>query len=153
MSIISILPPNLNLTLLVQHWQFQYAHNIFFWSVLLYHNYFLKFYTFCSKNGLELVPQPAYSQGKTRIISDAQTDSNWDLPGQHQGGLGGDIASKNLEPDDLARYSPIASRWAWSNGDCYCELNVQITTICICWWVLFSLNSFCCLVCIKLLKN
>ena len=28
------------------------------------------------------------------------------------------------------------------NGDCYCELNVQITTICICWWVLLSLNSY-----------
>ena len=54
--------------------------------------------------------QPAYSQGKTQIISDAQTDSNWDLPGQNPGGLGGAIASKNLEPDDLGRYSHIASR-------------------------------------------
>ncbi|XP_039058858.1 uncharacterized protein LOC120202511 isoform X3 [Hibiscus syriacus] len=66
--------------------------------------------TASSNNGLELVPRPVYSQGKTQIISDAQTDSNWDLPGQHQGGLGGGIASKNLEPDDLGRYSPIASR-------------------------------------------
>ncbi|KAK6259224.1 hypothetical protein SCA6_013698 [Theobroma cacao] len=62
-----------------------------------------------SKNALELVPQQAYSQGKMQVTSDAQTDSNWDLPGQHQGGLGGGIASKNLEPDDLGRYSPIAS--------------------------------------------
>ncbi|XWS44618.1 hypothetical protein CRYUN_Cryun15aG0063400 [Craigia yunnanensis] len=65
--------------------------------------------TTSSKNVLELVTQPAYSQGKTQIISDAQTDTNWDLSSQHQGGLGGGIASKNLEPDDLGRYSPIAS--------------------------------------------
>ncbi|KAK6287204.1 hypothetical protein POUND7_013383 [Theobroma cacao] len=68
-----------------------------------------------SKNALELVPQQAYSQGKTQVTSDAQTDSNWDLPGQHQGGLGGGIASKNLEPDDLGRYSPIASRTSTAN--------------------------------------
>ncbi|XP_022741051.1 uncharacterized protein LOC111292760 isoform X6 [Durio zibethinus] len=68
-----------------------------------------------SKNGLELVPQPAYSQGKTQIISDAQTNSNWDLPGQNQGGLGGGIALKNLEPDDLGRHSPIASRTSTAN--------------------------------------
>ncbi|PPD84977.1 hypothetical protein GOBAR_DD18086 [Gossypium barbadense] len=63
-----------------------------------------------SKNGLELMPQPVFSHGKTQIVSDAQTDSNWDLPGQYQGGSGGGIVSKNLEPDDLGRYSPIASR-------------------------------------------
>ncbi|XP_017985421.1 PREDICTED: uncharacterized protein LOC18611988 isoform X2 [Theobroma cacao] len=68
-----------------------------------------------SKNALELVPQQAYSQGKTQVTSDAQTDSNWDLPDQHQGGLGGGIASKNLEPDDLGRYSPIASRTSTAN--------------------------------------
>ncbi|WRX09611.1 hypothetical protein QQP08_002098 [Theobroma cacao] len=68
-----------------------------------------------SKNALELVPQQAYSQGKMQVTSDAQTDSNWDLPGQHQGGLGGGIASKNLEPDDLGRYSPIASRTSTAN--------------------------------------
>ncbi|KAE8655928.1 hypothetical protein F3Y22_tig00117016pilonHSYRG00678 [Hibiscus syriacus] len=56
------------------------------------------------------MPRPVYSQGKTQMISDAQTDTNWDLPGQHQGGLGGGIASKNLEPEDLGTYSPIASR-------------------------------------------
>ncbi|XP_039066630.1 uncharacterized protein LOC120212361 [Hibiscus syriacus] len=65
--------------------------------------------TASNKNGLELVPQLVFSQGKAQIISDAQTDSNWDLPGQHQGGLGGGIALTNLEPDDLGRYSPIAS--------------------------------------------
>ncbi|KAE8666000.1 Heat shock protein [Hibiscus syriacus] len=63
-----------------------------------------------AKNGLELVPQPTYSQGKMQIISDAQKDAQWDLPGQHQGGLGGGIASKDLELDDLGRYSPIPSR-------------------------------------------
>ncbi|XP_022774810.1 uncharacterized protein LOC111316871 isoform X3 [Durio zibethinus] len=78
--------------------------------------------TTSSKNGLELVPRPAYSQGKTQIISDAQTDSNWDLPAQHQGGLGGGIASKNLEPDDLGRYSPIASRTYTAN-----EMPTQLT--------------------------
>ncbi|TYI86192.1 hypothetical protein E1A91_D04G048300v1 [Gossypium mustelinum] len=66
--------------------------------------------TASSKNGLELMPQPVFSHGKTQIVSDAQTDSNWDLPGQYQGGSGGGIVSKNLEPDDLGRYSPIASR-------------------------------------------
>ncbi|XP_039053522.1 uncharacterized protein LOC120195624 isoform X2 [Hibiscus syriacus] len=66
--------------------------------------------TASSNNGLELMPRPVYSQGKTQMISDAQTDTNWDLPGQHQGGLGGGIASKNLEPEDLGTYSPIASR-------------------------------------------
>ncbi|XP_021301066.1 uncharacterized protein LOC110429375 isoform X2 [Herrania umbratica] len=71
--------------------------------------------TTSSKNGLELVPQQAYSQGKTQVTSDSQTDSNWDLPGQRQGGLGGGIASKNLEPDDLGRYSPIASRTSIAN--------------------------------------
>ncbi|KAG8501642.1 hypothetical protein CXB51_004063 [Gossypium anomalum] len=65
--------------------------------------------TASSKNGLELVPQSVFSHGKTQIVSDAQTDSNWNLPGQYQGGSGGGIVSKNLEPDDLGRYSPIAS--------------------------------------------
>ncbi|GMI67160.1 hypothetical protein like AT5G23490 [Hibiscus trionum] len=68
-----------------------------------------------SKNGLELVPHSTYSQGKTQIISDAQKDSQWDLPGQHQGGLSGGIASKNLEFDDAGRYSPIPSRTSTPN--------------------------------------
>ncbi|PPD72311.1 hypothetical protein GOBAR_DD30786 [Gossypium barbadense] len=68
-----------------------------------------------SKNGLELVPQPTYSLGKTQLISDAQKDFKWDVPSQQQGGLGGGVASKNLEPDDLGRYSPIASRASTPN--------------------------------------
>ncbi|XWS29960.1 hypothetical protein CRYUN_Cryun24cG0075900 [Craigia yunnanensis] len=71
--------------------------------------------TTSSKNGIQLVPQPAYSQEKTQIIFHAQTDSNWDLPGQHQRALGGGIASKNLEPADSGRYSPIASRTSTAN--------------------------------------
>ncbi|KAA3475553.1 Retrotransposon gag protein [Gossypium australe] len=62
-----------------------------------------------SKNGLELVPQPTYSLGKTQLLSGAPKDFKWDLPSQQQGGLGGGVASKKLEPDDLGRYSPIAS--------------------------------------------
>ncbi|XP_039042480.1 uncharacterized protein LOC120181422 [Hibiscus syriacus] len=60
--------------------------------------------------GAALPTSPTYSQGKMQIISDAQKDAQWDLPGQHQGGLGGGIASKDLELDDLGRYSPIPSR-------------------------------------------
>ncbi|KAL1104199.1 hypothetical protein V6Z11_D04G050200 [Gossypium hirsutum] len=60
--------------------------------------------------GPTLTASPVFSHGKTQIVSDAQTHSNWDLPGQYQGGSGGGIVSKNLEPDDLWRYSPIASR-------------------------------------------
>ncbi|XVF58892.1 hypothetical protein PTKIN_Ptkin07bG0102600 [Pterospermum kingtungense] len=62
-----------------------------------------------SKKGLELLTPSAYSLGKAQIISDDQTDTNWDLPGHHQGGLSGGIATKKLEPDDFGRYSPIAS--------------------------------------------
>ncbi|XVF14715.1 hypothetical protein REPUB_Repub09cG0085500 [Reevesia pubescens] len=65
--------------------------------------------------GATLTISPAYPQGKTQIVSDAQTDSNWDLPSQYQGGLGGGIASKDLEPDDLGRFSPIASRTSTAN--------------------------------------
>ncbi|XP_058008864.1 uncharacterized protein LOC110648159 isoform X2 [Hevea brasiliensis] len=63
------------------------------------------------KNGLELVSQPAYSLGKIPMTSpDAQT-SDWDrdLLSHQQRGLGGAVA-KNLESDDLGRYSPLASR-------------------------------------------
>ncbi|XP_038721653.1 uncharacterized protein LOC120013785 isoform X2 [Tripterygium wilfordii] len=62
-----------------------------------------------NKNELELVPQPMYSQGKMPINSDGQTAADWDLSGHHQYGLGGNVA-KNLETDDVARYSPLASR-------------------------------------------
>ncbi|XP_039042781.1 uncharacterized protein LOC120181788 isoform X2 [Hibiscus syriacus] len=74
-----------------------------------------------SKNGLELVTQPTYSQGKMQINSDAQKDAQWDLPGQHQGGLGGGILSKDLELDDLGRYSPIPSRTSTPN-----EITIQL---------------------------
>ncbi|KAA8538841.1 hypothetical protein F0562_025533 [Nyssa sinensis] len=65
--------------------------------------------TTSTKNGLELVPQQAYSHGSTPISSDPQTTTDWDLLGHHQSGLGGAVA-KNLEPDELGRYSPLASR-------------------------------------------
>uniref|UniRef100_A0A5B6ZEA9 DUF7046 domain-containing protein n=1 Tax=Davidia involucrata TaxID=16924 RepID=A0A5B6ZEA9_DAVIN len=62
-----------------------------------------------NKNGLELVPQPAYSHGNVPTSSDPQTTTDWDLLGHHRSGLGGAVA-KNLEPDDLGRYSPLESR-------------------------------------------
>ncbi|RVX21577.1 hypothetical protein CK203_002335 [Vitis vinifera] len=62
------------------------------------------------KNGLELVPQPAYSPGMIPSSSDVQTPSNWNIPGHHQSGFGG--MAKNLESEDLGRYSPPASRMA-----------------------------------------
>ncbi|KAJ9146544.1 hypothetical protein P3X46_028793 [Hevea brasiliensis] len=62
-----------------------------------------------NKNGLELVPQPTYSDGKIPMTSlDAQT-TDWDLLSQQQRGLGGAV-SKNLELDDVVRRSPLASR-------------------------------------------
>jgi hypothetical protein len=66
---------------------------------------------FCqNKNGLELVPQPPYSHGKIPVSSsDAQTATDWELSSRHQIGLGG-VAARNLEPDDLGRYPPLASR-------------------------------------------
>ncbi|XP_038707609.1 uncharacterized protein LOC120002839 isoform X1 [Tripterygium wilfordii] len=62
-----------------------------------------------NKNGLELVPQPTYSQGKMSINSNGQTATDWDLSGYRQYGLGGNVA-KNLGSDDVGRYSPLASR-------------------------------------------
>ncbi|KAL2528334.1 hypothetical protein Fot_20935 [Forsythia ovata] len=60
------------------------------------------------KIGLELVPQPVYSNGK--ITSSApHTTMDGDLLGYHQRGLG-NAATKNPEPDNLGRYSPLASR-------------------------------------------
>ncbi|CAI9763379.1 unnamed protein product [Fraxinus pennsylvanica] len=59
------------------------------------------------KIGLELVPRPVYSNGK--ITSSApHTTMDGDLMGHHQSGLG--AATKNSEPDDLGRYSPLSSR-------------------------------------------
>ncbi|XP_052176434.1 uncharacterized protein LOC127790791 isoform X2 [Diospyros lotus] len=60
-----------------------------------------------NKNGLELVPQPAFSHGNLPITSDTHAD--WDTVGHHQSGLG-DGAAKHPEPDDRLRYSPLASR-------------------------------------------
>lgn len=63
-----------------------------------------------NKNELELVPQPTHSHGKIPIsTSDAQTVRDWDPLSHHQSGLGG-VAAQNLEPKDLGRYSPLASR-------------------------------------------
>ncbi|XP_044500442.1 uncharacterized protein LOC123221628 isoform X2 [Mangifera indica] len=59
-----------------------------------------------NKNGLELVPQPAYSQGMVPTTADAPTPTDWDLMGQNRGAVGG-IIGKSL--DDV-RYSPIARR-------------------------------------------
>lgn len=106
---------------------------------------FLIFYVFYqSKNGLELVPQPTYSQGKVPVsTSDAQTAREWDVLVRHQSGYDG-VLPRNMEPDDLGRYSPLASRWAWSNGDCFCELNTNYNHLhllvgsnfieLLCWW-------------------
>lgn len=55
------------------------------------------------KNGLELVPQPTHSH-----VTVAPTAGEWDLLGRHQSGLGGVAAQ--MEPDDMGRYSPQASR-------------------------------------------
>nr|XP_027075058.1 uncharacterized protein LOC113699133 [Coffea arabica] len=62
------------------------------------------------RNGLELVPQPPYSNGKIPMTSDPQTTTDWDLLGNHQSALGGGGGVKNPESDDLGRYSPLASR-------------------------------------------
>ncbi|XP_024019927.1 uncharacterized protein LOC21389020 isoform X2 [Morus notabilis] len=61
-------------------------------------------------NGLELVPQPTYSHGKAPLSTpDGQTNTDWDILVRQQGdGVGG--AAKLLEPDDVVRYSPLASR-------------------------------------------
>ncbi|KAG8663168.1 hypothetical protein MANES_01G184200v8 [Manihot esculenta] len=64
-----------------------------------------------NKVGLELVSQPTHSLGTLPITTpDAQT-SDWgrDLLSHRQRGLRGAVA-KNLEPDDVGRYSPLASR-------------------------------------------
>ncbi|KAL3534068.1 hypothetical protein ACH5RR_002529, partial [Cinchona calisaya] len=61
------------------------------------------------KNGLELVPQPPYPNGKVPTSSDPQTTRDWDLLGHRQSTLGY-VVVKNPESDDLGRYSPLASR-------------------------------------------
>ncbi|WCJ28944.1 hypothetical protein M5689_010611 [Euphorbia peplus] len=54
-----------------------------------------------NKNGLELVPQPTYNGNIPMASPDAQT-AEWD----HQRGVG----AKNMEADDMGRYSPLTSR-------------------------------------------
>lgn len=60
------------------------------------------------KAGLELVPQPMYSQGRAQVSVDGQKGTDWDILGRHQNGLG--VAAKNVDAEELGRYSPIASR-------------------------------------------
>ncbi|KAM7518006.1 hypothetical protein LguiB_016968 [Lonicera macranthoides] len=63
-----------------------------------------------NKNGLELVAQPAYSDGQLPMSSDPLTTRDWDLLGHHQSSLGGGVA-RGLEPDDMGgMYSPLSSR-------------------------------------------
>ncbi|PSR90935.1 Bud site selection protein [Actinidia chinensis var. chinensis] len=63
-----------------------------------------------NKNGLELVPQPAYSHENIPISSsNLHTTADWDILGSQRGGLG-DGLSKSLEPDNMVRYSTLASR-------------------------------------------
>ncbi|XP_059628586.1 uncharacterized protein LOC132271274 isoform X2 [Cornus florida] len=50
-----------------------------------------------------------FSQSPARSIGVALTTADWGLMGHHKSGLGGQVA-KNLEPDDLGRYSPLRSR-------------------------------------------
>ncbi|XP_024974153.1 uncharacterized protein LOC112512429 isoform X1 [Cynara cardunculus var. scolymus] len=60
-------------------------------------------YSFGNKNGLELVPQQAYSDGQGPIPSDHLTARGWDVPGHSDG------VAENSEPDSV-RYSPLINR-------------------------------------------
>lgn len=60
-------------------------------------------YSFGNKNGLELVPQQAYSDGQVPIPSDHLTARGWDVPGHSDG------VAENSELDP-GRYSPLISR-------------------------------------------
>ncbi|XP_031401243.1 uncharacterized protein LOC116211146 isoform X2 [Punica granatum] len=63
-----------------------------------------------NKNGLQLVPQPAFTPGKIPISSsEALVAVGWDVLNEHQMGHGG-LLPKSREPDDLGRFSPLASR-------------------------------------------
>lgn len=59
--------------------------------------------------GLELVPQPIYANGTSKILSDPVNTSDLDIFARRQSVLEGGSA-KNLEIDDFGMYSPIASR-------------------------------------------
>lgn len=61
------------------------------------------------KEGLELVPQQAYSSEKAPLSSDPRTTTDWDPLSNPQSGLHRD-AERNPETDDLGRYSPLTSR-------------------------------------------
>ncbi|XP_054786754.1 uncharacterized protein LOC129293003 isoform X2 [Prosopis cineraria] len=61
-----------------------------------------------NKDGLELVPQPMYSQVKPQVSVDGQMGTDWDILGRHQSGVGG--MTKNVDADVMGRYSPLASR-------------------------------------------
>lgn len=61
------------------------------------------------KEGLELVPQQAYSSEKAPLSSDPRTTTDWDPLRNPQSSLNRD-AERNLETDDLGRYSPLTSR-------------------------------------------
>lgn len=54
------------------------------------------------------MPQPAFSNAP--VSSDAQATAGWDALNAHQMALGGGVLPKNMEPDDIGRYSPLASR-------------------------------------------
>ncbi|KDP25773.1 hypothetical protein JCGZ_23928 [Jatropha curcas] len=62
-----------------------------------------------NKSVLELVPQPTYAHGKLSLSSPDPQTTEWGLLNHHQGDLGGAVA-KNMEPHDVGRYSPLASR-------------------------------------------
>lgn len=60
-------------------------------------------YSFGNQNGLELVPQQAYSDGQVPIPSDHLTARGWNVPGHSDG------VAENSEPD-TGRYSPLIGR-------------------------------------------
>ncbi|KAD0994768.1 hypothetical protein E3N88_43442 [Mikania micrantha] len=60
-------------------------------------------HSFGNKNGHELVPQQAHSEGKVPISSDRLTSKGWDVAA-HSGGV-----AENLGPD-LERHSPLMNR-------------------------------------------
>ncbi|KAI3813914.1 hypothetical protein L1987_18649 [Smallanthus sonchifolius] len=73
-------------------------------------------HSYGNKNGLELVPQQAYSDGQVPVSSDHLTARGWDVAG-HSGGV-----PENLEPDS-GRYSPLLNR-----NDHSIRTNARITS-------------------------
>ncbi|PSR88328.1 DNA excision repair protein ERCC-6-like, partial [Actinidia chinensis var. chinensis] len=77
-----------------------------------------------NKNGLELVPQPAYSHEYIPISSsNLQTTADWDILRSQRCGLGDGLA-KSLEPDNMVRYSTLASR-SMASQDVPAKLSVS----------------------------